>query len=293
MPAPRPATSRALRRAALALAALLLPLPGAGQTFRFEGLDWGTPADTLQARMAALQWRHVRTYETGDLRFRSPEDRVAVAFFGAGRLVGVTVFHPVPAPELDSRHEAVMDSLTRAHGKPAGERAGVPFWLSGLTWLGVRKEEPGEDSLAAVALLFSGPGYSNEMRRRSGVKDPFPALGRAWTVLNVMQEGRLAVDTASISRQGPGVHRVRVRIDYPEVQPDLSGRFDALVYGYDFDCARRRTQMRSRTALLRGARVRHDEGATVWVPVRKGTTEEWQLDVVCQFVTDRAAARGA
>lgn len=263
----------------------LVTAPAAAQGhITFAGVPYGTPADSVRALLEARGFRHVRTYETGELRFRSDNDVVVVAMIGSGRLVGTLVWEPAADPA--ARLRAVADSLRRALGPPVDSVEGVRMWSRGRSALqvAIRPEQPGGEPM--VAFLYSGPGMLDEGVRRGTVASDsrLPPLGPEWTVLGYNREGsRLAIDTTSISLRGAGVYRARVRIDEPEPVPDPSGRYDALVYGADYDCARRRTQLRSRTAILRGRTVRTDKGATIWIDPRPGSHEALALDLVCEY----------
>ncbi|HEX8694784.1 MAG TPA: surface-adhesin E family protein [Longimicrobium sp.] len=277
--------------AAVSCTACLAAAPAAAQNhITFANIPYGTPADSVRTLLEARGFRHVRTYETGELRFRSAGDVVAVAMIGSGRLVGTAVWEPAADPE--ARLRAVVDSLRQALGPPVDSMDGFRAWARGRSavLVGIRPEQPGGEP--RLARVYHGPGIYDEAARRGAAsgESNLPAPGPEWTVLGFNPRGaRLAIDTTSISRSGAGVYRARVRIDEPEPVPDPSGRYDALVYGADYDCAKERTQLRSRTAILRGRTVRTDKGATVWVTPRPGSHEALALDLVCEYAARRPA----
>jgi hypothetical protein len=273
----------AARVAALALLACL-PRMAQAQQFRFADLPWGMAADSVRPRVEALGYRHVRTYENGDLRFRSDGDVVVMAGVAAGKVVSYLAFHPLTDGAIEARFNAVIDSLTKVYGAPGGTRPLAALWQRGFTYLEVFTDTAQGEQPAGVSLWFRGPEGFAEMMRRGGSEDSYAPLDSAWVILGRDERMRFAVEAASISRRPDGSYRARIRMDHATVQEDPTGRYDAIIYGFDFDCARRRLQMRSRTALFRGRQIRSENGATVWTPVRNGTPQAELVSVVCEHV---------
>jgi hypothetical protein len=269
--------------AALALACAVPAALAAQRTLTFSGVPWEMPADSFRARLDAAGTRHVRTMENGDLRFRTETDGVVMAMVGQGRVVAVSSFVPVPADSLRARFAAARDSLRGVYGPPPLDTDSAVGWAMGLTRLFLSPRPAAGDAPPHVSYFFSGPGYDDEFARSSDVDDAYPALEPGWTILNLGPQARYAIDTVSVERRGEGVYRARLRVDFAQPIPDPSGRHDAVIYAADFDCGRRRTQLRSRTALLAGRRVREDAGSTMWIPANGNTPFGVQLDHVCRY----------
>lgn len=279
-----------LRRAAPWVAALSLlapPRAAGAQTLRFANVPWGLVADSVRPRMEALGFRHVRTYETGDLRFRSEGDVLVQAGMAAGKLVNVVELRPVELASLGSRYSAVLDSLKRVYGSPADQEAGSAMWQRGFTFLEVHADSAQGDLPPGIRFWYRGPGSDSEGARRVGTPETFAALDSAWTVLVNVPEGRFALETATISRRPDGSYRTRIRMDYAAVREDASGSYDTIIYGYDVDCPGNRLQMRSRTVLRKGRQIRSDQGTTRWAPTREGTIQRELVRLVCEYVRTR------
>ena len=272
---------------AAAFALLALPRAAGAQQFRFQNVPWGITADSVRPRMEALGFRHVRTYENGDMRFRSDADVVIGAAMEMGKLVHIVESHPLVSGSLDARFSAVVDSLKQVYGTPDDTRPLAALWQRGFTYLQLHADSARGSEPAGIRFWWRGPGGDAAAMRRAGEGDSFAPLDSAWLVLVSMPERRLAIETASISRRADGSYRTRIRIDHAQMQHDPTGSFDALIYGYDVDCAGNRLQMRSRTAFVRGRQVRSDGGATVWVPTRQGTMQREVVRLVCEYVRRR------
>jgi hypothetical protein len=266
----------------------------AQQHITFAGVPWEMTADSFRARLDALGLRHVRTMENGDLRFRGVGDReadaIVMAMVRQGRVVAIQAFIPEQPGALHERFRVVADSLRGVYGATALRSDTAAGWILGDSRLYVAPRAAAGPTPAHLSYFFSGPGYGDEYAARSDEDDRYAALEPGWTILVVTPEARYAIDTVSVQRRGSGVYRARLRVDYAEVVPDPSGRHDALIYAADYDCAGRRTQLRSRAAFLAGRKVREDAGSTVWLPARPNTAFGAQLDHVCRYAQRRQAA---
>jgi hypothetical protein len=264
----------------------------AQQEITFAGVPWEVAADSFRARLDAAGMRHVRTMENGDLRFRTDDDVVVMAFVRQGKVVGVNTLVPAPGDSLVARLRVVVDSLRGVYGEPGFRDDTVAAWVAGGTRVMVGVKGASGPAPPHVSYFFAGPGYADEIASRWGVDAAFPALEPGWTLLFISPEERYAIDTVSVQRRGPGVYRARLRIDYAEPNPDPSGRHDTVIYAAEYDCSRRRMQLRSRTALLAGRRVREDAGATGWLPANAATPFGAQLDQVCRYAQQTPPAGG-
>lgn len=276
--------ARLLAAGASIAGAALAPSRAAAQQFQFGGVPWGISADSLRPRVEGLGFRHVRTFENGDMRFRSDADVVVLAGFASGKLVSLEEARPIERTALEARFAAVADSLKKALGAPSATRPLGALWERGFTFLEVNADSGSGGEPAAVRLWYRGPGSDHESLQRLGEVDPFTALDSTWVVLARDDDRRLALEAASIVRRTDGSYRTRVRIDHSDMQRDPTGAYDNIIYGFDVDCARRRYQMRSRAAYAGKRQVRNDSGATVWAPLRRGTLEESLVESVCAYV---------
>jgi hypothetical protein len=283
---------RTLRRrggALLLAAAAVLPVPVAAQQASFPRLPWSTPADSVLPRLEADGWRLLHANAEGDLWLGSDDASLLVATRG-GRLVEVQVEYPAPTG-VEARYRAITDSLRARFGEPTfADAGGNAVWERGIASVRATLERGRGDEPPHVQLAYLGPGWIGVEIARLRLTDPFPSLEERWVVLRLYPEHRISLDTVAIGTQGPGTYRARLRIDFRSVQPDPSGRYDALIYGWDYDCRSRRVQMRSRTALLAGRQVRSDSGVTVWSPAPPNSQNGIQLDIVCGYVAARAPA---
>jgi hypothetical protein len=269
--------------AALVLACAAPAALAAQRPITFSGIPWETPADSFRARLDAAGMRHVRTMENGDLRFRTETDAVVMAMVRQGRVVAVSALFPTSADSLRARFAAARDSLRGVYGAPPLNTDTAAGWSVGRARLFLSPQPAAGDAPPHVSYFFSGPGYDDEYASRSDVDDAYPALEPGWTILYLGPQARYAIDTVSVERRAEGVYRARLRVDYAEPVPDPTGRHDAVIYAADFDCGRRRTQLRSRTAILAGRRVREDAGSTMWIPANASTPFGVQLDHVCTY----------
>jgi hypothetical protein len=280
-------------RAAVAVTAAALAAPSlSAQQASFHGIAWGTSPDSVRSVMEGFGYHDVEVDSLGDLRFSTPSAQT-VATFSVGRLVAVKVLNAVEARALDSRFAATADSLRAALGAPTDVRAPYVAWARGVSMVWVRKEAAAGDNPPLVTVIYQGPGLVDEMRLRESGK-ALPALPDGWLALSSNDFERFAIDTASMAARGNGIYRVRLRRSFAAVQPDPSGSFDTLILGWDVDCTRRRLQLRTRTAIRGGRVVRTDSGTTIWVPAAPGTSNAWELDIVCHYVgTSRSTPAGA
>ncbi|HEU0051731.1 MAG TPA: hypothetical protein VFQ39_01095, partial [Longimicrobium sp.] len=247
--------SRTLRRR-FVLAAVFLVLAGAASPtaaqITFEGVRWGSPPDSVLARLDAAGWRHVRTYPDSTMRFRRADDAVAIAEFHHGALAGVDVFLPPPA-DLEAAFRAAVDSVRNVRGVPRDTTGGTVKWSDGVTGVEVEKVSA-QGRPSTVSISHWGPAAFAAATEREAA-GRFPPLDSAWLALSVHGPIRFSIDTANIERRPAGVWRVRLRQDLAEPMDDPPGGLtDSLVRGVDYDCANRRMQLRTRTTYLRGRR---------------------------------------
>lgn len=260
---------------------------GSAQGITFAGVPWTSTPDTVQARLEAAGWRHVRTWPDGTLRFRGEGDELLHAQMQQGKLVAIWVREPGADPAaLQARTRVLADSFNARFGTPVHDRART-WWSRGMTGVVLQTVPADQDGPPAVLLQYVGPGFP-QMGMEPGEPDPFPTLPEQWVVVSGRPGiERVALDTAVIQRRPDGSYRASLRVDYVQVVPDPSGAYDQIVYGFDIDCRQQRVMMRSRVVFRAGRQVRADQGVTVWAPARGNTRNGYLREAVCTYVADR------
>jgi len=278
-----------LAAAALACAAT----PTSAQEIVFRQIPWNAPRDTVRARLEAQGYRYLGVRERGALTFVRPDSAyVMVMLRGVEHPIGFVTGDAARGERADARFRSMADSLERRLGNPVDRRPDAVRWEAGLTSVTVylRTYRNGQ---RAVESVWQGPGWLDET---GGDPDgpAFADLPAGYIAVSQNRERRVAVDTSAITRLTPGALRARYRVDYPDpIDDDLGGRYDAIVYGMDFDCPGGRTRMYSRTTLLRGRR--HGTSSAQGLPWRRvtgGSEEARALDGVCR-ARGRSAAVAA
>jgi hypothetical protein len=112
-----------------------------------------------------------------------------------------------------------------------------------------------------------------------------PAAGPVWAKLEVLPEGTIYINSASIRRSGTSAD-MWVLIDYAQPQPDRTGksiRSDKLHYRYD--CAGRQESILTSAAyagaMATGVVVDTNNDPPKLTPVSPGTTAEQMLMRAC------------
>ena len=279
-----------LRRLTLLTAALACGATAASaQELVYAQIPWGAPADSVRARLEARGYEYRGVIGSGDRSFVRADGASVNAMMraGADRVVGFYVFEPASGAEVDGRYRVLADSLEARFGTPLDRRPALRLWESGLTSVAVLIASDPNTGPRRVQTEWRGPGWYDEMGRR-GMLLNLPAPPAGYTTVSMTPTGRISVDTATMAARVGRPLRARFRIDHPQPIEEDDGRFDAIEYGMDFDCAGGRTRMVSRTTFLRGVRKRSDSAEGLpWSPARAGTDASRGLDAVC-----RVAGRG-
>ena len=219
----------------------------------FADIPWGTPADSVRARVEARGFTF-DSQEDGDHVYRRTDGAWLRAYMRGGRATGLTVIDPARGAAVGTRFRALADSLRARLGPPAHADSEEVRWEAGLAQVSVEIEFARGDQ---VEVRWVGPGWYDEMHRRRRLLD-VPPLPAGYTIVSANPFSYVSVDTVFSGRQASGVLRGRFRIEYAQAVGPPTDPYDAAQYEMEIDCAGRRTRLLHRTTFLAGAR-RHDD----------------------------------
>lgn len=254
------------------------------QGFAYPGIAWGDPADSVRARLEAQGFSHLEVLERGDQVFLAADSGWLRLEVRENRAIGVTVVDTMRGAQVAARFAALADSFRTALGAPddtAGGAQPAYRWVSGLTSFTVRIAGAGD--LARLQTQWRGPGWYDEMDRRSGA----PELPAGFTIIGQYPLLRLAVDTAATGRRTAGGMRGRFRIEYEHpITPRLNGvdqePMDAVEYEMELDCRGRRARLIARATFLEGRRLmRERPDSQAWSTPQPGGHYARGLDSIC------------
>lgn len=261
--------------------------PARAQEITFQQIPWSASPDTVRARLEARGYTYRGVQEGARVFVRPDSAFVMVLLRGVEHPVGFLAGDAARGERADARFRVLVDSLQARHGVPVDRRPDAVRWEAGLTSVTVQLRTF-SNGQRAVHAAWRGPGWLDETA--GGVDGPvFADLPAGYIAVSQGLDQRVAVDTSSISQLAAGVLRARYRVDYPAALSDAGQRYDAIVYGMDFDCARGRTRMYSRTTLLAGRRQDTSSAQGLpWRGVGGGSDEARALDGVCRARGRRA-----
>lgn len=267
--------------------------PAEAQRAVFEGIAWGTPADSVRLRLDSLGFTFRGATQAGDQEFVRADSAGLFAEMREGRLIGFTLVDGVRGDSSAERFTALADSLQAALGPADEAEQGTGFyprphrlWVRGLASVSLYVSWVAQ--MRQVQVSWRGPGWYDEMDRRQG-KLPQPA---GFTTVSATPFLRMAVDTTVRARPN-GATRGRFRIEYvAPITPTVDGvpqdPLDAVVYEMEFDCEGRRARLISRVTYLEGRQTGSDRPATQsWTVPQPDGHYDRGLEAVC-----RAARRG-
>jgi hypothetical protein len=273
----------------LAAFASLAFAPAARAQFVYEDIAWGSDVRATTEALAAhgfvLNTEFVP--DEGELLYEGADDVLAMATFADDQLVGLRFIYTGTADEVEDMYAQSVEDSRQSLGEPASEEDDVVAWESGDTWYSVMLGEV--DAGPYVAVQFAGPGYSEEIARRTdGGGTPvapreLPPLEERWAVVQETPEFRTAVDRSTIVPQGNRIVRAWAREDYatPRV---MHISYDQVVYQMDYDCAQRRVRLVTAVYRLNGERMQNDvaEAGEPWTPMEPETSGERVLLTICE-----------
>jgi hypothetical protein len=270
-----------IRIVTLAVALAAAATSASAQELRFGDIAWGTPADSVRARLEAAGFAYRGVVGRGDRGFTRVDGAYITAFMRADRAVGFNVVDAARGDAIPARYRALADSLQAILGAPLESNPEMRVWQTGLTGVGALIYRDPQSGDRVIETEWHGPGWYDEMARR-GEGMNLVELPAAYTIVSQRGGMRVSVDTSSLQRRTSGL-RARFRIDYPRPVVDGDDRYDAIEYGMDFDCSGGRTRLVSRTTYLGTRRGRSDSADGLpWVPARAGSDGASGLDAVCR-----------
>jgi hypothetical protein len=178
-------TTRLLRLAALAAAALVLPVPARAQQPIPKALPWGITGAEAATLLADSRMRIAATRAGREIYAMSTTGPVqAVALLAQDTLVGLIYFHPethaVSAADLFTLAAADAE---RTHGPPFCRTRDVAVWTMENMILEIRLRRPRGDGAPGSEVRYTRPGYEAEIARRSApartASTPRPATPRS------------------------------------------------------------------------------------------------------------------
>jgi hypothetical protein len=245
------------------------------QKLTFNQLAWHVPAESVRAPLQAQGFTFGGEIDSGDHAFLRQDSARLFAGLSDGRVVGFTLLDPARGEQVAVRYRVLADSLRTVLGSPDEEDAEEPYprrlWEAGLSSVSVEVTRVLGERM--VRVTWRGPGWYDEVVRRSGHAPPPPGFTTVWESVFL----RIAVDTTINSAPTDGVRRGRFRIQYLQpITPSVGGveqePMDAVEYEMDYDCAGKRTRLISRTTFRDGRRLASN------TPTRQPWTTPQQLD---------------
>lgn len=190
-------TNVVLRFAAVAAAAVLVHVPAAAQEPLPAALPFGINAEQVSAQLEAKELRVVHVRAGREVHAASPNRLTqAVAVLTNDSLVGLIYFRPENAlhnaPDLFT---LAASEAERAHGPPLCRNSALAVWTLEQGILEVRLRRSRGDAAPGAEIRYIGPGYAEEMARRTAPRRPAPAARRS--------TGPRLLGTAADSVQAP------------------------------------------------------------------------------------------
>jgi hypothetical protein len=169
-------TNVLLRFAAVAAAVVLVHAPAAAQEPLPESLPWGINGEQVAAQLEAKELRVHLTRAGRDVHAASANRHTqAVAILKNDSLVGLIYFQPENsqhnAPDLFS---LAASQAERTHGPPLCRKSDLAVWTLEQGILEVRLRRPMGDGASGAEIRYIGPGYADEVARRSAPRPSTP-----------------------------------------------------------------------------------------------------------------------
>jgi hypothetical protein len=139
-------------------------------------LPWGIDAAAVSAALEARELRVMLTRTGREVHAASPNRHLqAVAILKSDSLVGLVYFHPENAAL--NAHDLFTQASARAeavHGPPFCRRSGLAVWTLENARLEVRLRRSVGDGAPGAEVRYIGPGYAEEMARRTTARRSTP-----------------------------------------------------------------------------------------------------------------------
>ena len=176
-------TKHLLRLAAVAAAAIALHAPARAQDSLPAPLPWGINATQVSAELEAKELRVMLTRAGREVHAASQNRQLqAVAILKSDSLVGLVYFHPENAAL--NAYDLFAQAASRAeaaHGPPFCRKSDLAVWTLDSLRLEVRLRRSVGDGAPGAEIRYIGPGYVEEMARRTTARrsTPRPSTARA------------------------------------------------------------------------------------------------------------------
>lgn len=169
-------TGLLLRFAAAGAAVIALHTPAGAQDALPAPLPWGIGGAQVSAALEAREMDVVLTRAGRDVHAASADRRLqAIAILRSDSLVGLVYFHPenaaLNAYDLFTQAAARAE---QAHGPPFCRRSDLAVWTLENARLEVRLRRPAGDGAPGAEIRYIGPGYVEEMARRTSSRRTTP-----------------------------------------------------------------------------------------------------------------------
>ena len=170
-----------LLRFAAAAAVIALHAPARAQDSLPALLPWGINSTEVSAALEAKELRVMLTRAGREVHAASPNRHLqAVAILRSDSLVGIVYFHPENAAH--NAYDLFTQAAARAeaaHGPPFCRRSGLAVWTLQNARLEVRLRRSAGDGAPGAEVRYMGPGYAEEMARRTASRASTPRPPRA------------------------------------------------------------------------------------------------------------------
>jgi hypothetical protein len=165
-----------LLRFAAAAAVIALHAPACAQDSFPAPLPWGINGTAVSAALEAKELRVMLTRAGREVHAAAPNRLLqAVAILRSDSLVGLVYFHPENAAhnafDLFTQASARAEA---AHGPPFCRRNGLAVWTLENARLEVRLRRAVGDGAPGAEIRYMGPGYAEEMARRTASRASTP-----------------------------------------------------------------------------------------------------------------------
>ena len=171
-------TKRLSRIAALAACGLLLHVADASaQQPLPKPLPWGITGDQASTILRDSADFRIAAHRAGREIYATSQTGVmqAIAVLARDTLVGIIYFQPAShAASAQSLFSTVATAAEREYGPPFCRRGDFAVWPLEHGLLEVRLRRPSGDGHPGAEIRFSGPGFAEEMARRTAASRPAP-----------------------------------------------------------------------------------------------------------------------
>lgn len=273
------------------VAMFLHPQASLAQEIRFQGIAWGEARERVITLFRGLGLANPATLDNGDLLFFPSDSSARVtAMFGDNKLVAVNTVFAGDTSEVFPEYREFVRHITLERG-PGEVRTGEIFqsydWVHQQTRLSVSYDNGTTDTVGTVAasdhaivfVSYAGPGYSEELERRTA---PFIAQAEArrrewllsrigasrWQIVYFDDSLAVSFDPTRVQRTG-NVLQVWQRWDSRSPELGTAGSYstDATVLLMELNCATLRWRIQESIMYL-GSRVQDSNS----IP-----DDEWRL----------------